>query len=514
MDHHPIKCTLMPIQRTLLLTLAFLASFVALSAQSPEAIVEYNKASKLFKAKQYAGAVKFYEKAIQLDSTFNDARRGLAESYDAQGNVGSAIVHYDKLTKFKPLDPTIWYSLGTLHYKSQDYVKARRAVKEALRLRPEYPTAKAAMKKIEEKLKNTPADVVNAEEVDKLAAKVNELGNENKNLAAQGEEAKRREEEMRMKVEASQNEIAKMTITQAKSRLALERQKHFLDSFAYVRTMDSIKLRQSEQEVQQAKDKDALQQSQRNFLLALAAIGILAALALLGRYLSSKKLNTTLAEKNKIIEAEKLRSDELLLNILPTTVAEELKTHQKAEARYYGNVTVMFTDFQGFSQKAGKMSPSMLVEYLDHCFRAFDEIIARHGLEKIKTIGDAYMCAGGLPVPDDTHAIRVTQAALEIQKFLATWKEERRRSGEVYFEARIGINSGPVVAGVVGAKKFAYDIWGDTVNIAARMESSGETGKVNISQSTYQLVKDQYKCTYRGKFPIKNIGEVDMYFID
>jgi class 3 adenylate cyclase len=217
-------------------------------------------------------------------------------------------------------------------------------------------------------------------------------------------------------------------------------------------------------------------------------------------------------QRNKIAK-EKQRSEELLLNILPGEVAEELKAKGSADAKQFDEISVMFTDFKGFTQIAEQMSPGELVAEIDVCFKAFDGIITRNGLEKIKTIGDSYMCAGGLPVPTADHAEKVVKAALEIQDFMEQHQLEREGKGKARFEARIGIHTGPVVAGIVGVKKFAYDIWGDTVNIASRMESSGEAGEVNISGSTYSLVKDKFMCQYRGKVEAKNKGEIDMYFV-
>jgi adenylate cyclase len=210
----------------------------------------------------------------------------------------------------------------------------------------------------------------------------------------------------------------------------------------------------------------------------------------------------------------KKRSDELLLNILPSEVAEELKAKGSAAAKQFDDVTVMFTDFKNFTQISEKLSPTELVNEIHTCFKAFDNIITKHNIEKIKTIGDAYMCAGGLPVANTTNATDVVNAALEIQKFMQEHLQQRKSEGKEPFEIRIGIHTGPVVAGIVGVKKFAYDIWGDTVNIASRMESSGEGGKVNISGSTYELVKDKFKCKHRGKIQAKNKGEIDMYFVE
>ncbi len=222
-------------------------------------------------------------------------------------------------------------------------------------------------------------------------------------------------------------------------------------------------------------------------------------------------------QRNRIAKEMEV-SDKLLLNILPSEVAIELKEKGYADAKHFDEVTVMFTDFKGFTQIAETLSAVELVAEIDNCFKAFDEITSRYNIEKIKTIGDAYMCAGGLPVTNKTNAVDVVKAAIEIRNFMEQHQSEILKPK---FEIRIGIHTGPVVAGIVGVKKFAYDIWGDTVNIAARMESSGEAGKVNISGSTYELVKDltegkpsTFKFEYRGKVLAKNKGEIDMYFVE
>lgn len=220
-----------------------------------------------------------------------------------------------------------------------------------------------------------------------------------------------------------------------------------------------------------------------------------------------------LSQRNRI-RKEKQRSDELLLNILPEETAEELKATGTAKAKSFDSVTVLFTDFKNFTLAAEKLSPEELVKEINHCYSEFDKIVTRLRIEKIKTIGDAYMCAGGLPVNNETHPEDVVQAGLEFQQFIAQNKKERSEKGLPFFELRCGIHTGPVVAGIVGIKKFAYDIWGDTVNTASRMESSGEIGKVNISGATYELVKDKFKCSYRGKILAKNKGEIDMYFVE
>lgn len=220
-----------------------------------------------------------------------------------------------------------------------------------------------------------------------------------------------------------------------------------------------------------------------------------------------------LMQRNKIMN-EKRRSDELLLNILPDEVANEMKQFGRSLPKTFSMVTVMFTDFKDFTQVSQSISAELLVAELDYCFSAFDKMLQNYKIEKIKTVGDAYLCASGLPVSSYTHASDMVNLALEMRNFMLDRKKENEAKGEITFEMRIGIHTGPVVAGIVGVKKYAYDIWGDTVNLAARMEQNSEAGKVNISGSTYDLVKDKFSCTHRGKIHAKNKGEIDMYFVE
>lgn len=218
-------------------------------------------------------------------------------------------------------------------------------------------------------------------------------------------------------------------------------------------------------------------------------------------------------KQKKLLEEEKEKTEKLLLNILPREMADELKNKGKAKARNYRSATVMFTDFKGFTNLAEEYTPQDLVAELDSYFITFDEIVNKYNVEKIKTIGDAYMAAGGVPIRNKSNAIDTTLAALEIQRAMRELKIAKEKLGEKAWEIRIGIHSGDLIAGVVGIKRFAYDIWGDTVNVAAHMESSGEVGKVNVSETTYEAIAEFFETEYRGKVNAKNKGDIDMYFV-
>jgi class 3 adenylate cyclase len=234
------------------------------------------------------------------------------------------------------------------------------------------------------------------------------------------------------------------------------------------------------------------------------------------RVRSLKAQKKVLEEKVELrtheLSEEKDRSESLLLNILPADVAEELKQKGESHARQFDHVSVLFTDFVNFTRISEKLTPKELIAEIHYCFTNFDKIIERNGMEKIKTIGDAYLAVCGLPNPDEQHAKKTVSAAKEILQFM---NSRRTAIGlqEGLKDIRIGIHSGSLVAGIVGVKKFAYDIWGDAVNTAARMEQSGETGKINVSGATYELIKNDFLCQYRGKIKAKNKGEIDMYFI-
>ena len=229
-----------------------------------------------------------------------------------------------------------------------------------------------------------------------------------------------------------------------------------------------------------------------------------------------EETNKLLEEMNRLyseLELERRKTDKLLLNILPQKIANELKETGKVKPVHYESASVLFTDFQGFTQLSEQLSPEELVDELDYCFSYFDLVSEVYNLEKLKTIGDSYMAVAGIPIANATHAIDAVLAALQMQSFLTWRKAEKAQNKQPYWDIRIGIHSGSLLAGVIGRKKFTYDVWGDTVNTASRMESSGVAGGINISQVTFELIKDFFDCQYRGKIAAKNKGYIDMYLV-
>jgi class 3 adenylate cyclase len=353
-----------------------------------------------------------------------------------------------------------------------------------------------------------------------LKSQLAQLSGQNQNIATTYEEQLRQVEE-KTKEQLNQQEAKISGLSQEKQSIdsSYRYATRKLEYLSKEQMIDSVVLAQQEREIQTQKTLIAEKElekeksdSLRNLLaLVLAFMGVIAVL-FYARYRAKRKTANELQQKNKLVEAEQQRSNTLLLNILPPAIAEELKARNKVAARKYDQATVMFIDFKGFTHVAEQLSPEMLVEELDFCFSNFDRIIGQYRIEKIKTIGDAYMCASGLSdmnaSPSD-----IVKAALEIQDFMLALKAERLNRGMPYFEARVGIHVGPVVAGVVGAKKFAYDIWGDTVNIAARMEEACEPGHVNVSEAAHWLAKYEFEWQYRGKVAAKNKGMMDMYYV-
>ena len=276
---------------------------------------------------------------------------------------------------------------------------------------------------------------------------------------------------------------------------------------------ETEKKERDNQELRAANLEAALRQAKlqrtRNIYLS---IGIMVLISAIGLWSRLRYVHRSRAA----IQKEKDISEGLLHNILPEEVAAELKQKGYADVKEFEVATILFSDFRGFTSMSEKLTAAELVAESDHCFKGFDAIMEKYRIEKIKTIGDAYMAAGGLPVPAHGQPIDVVNAALDMQDFMSVYKAQRQAEGRLFFEMRLGLHTGPVIAGIVGVKKFAYDIWGDTVNTASRMESSGATGRVNISRATYDLIKDAPGLTFtpRGQVEAKGKGEMEMWFAE
>ena len=279
--------------------------------------------------------------------------------------------------------------------------------------------------------------------------------------------------------------------------------------FSKIMLQDSIVKSEEARRVEQVHNEE-LRHEERSRNIAFSLGGLLLILAA-GLYARVRYIR----KSRSILQIEKDRSESLLLNILPEEIAQELKEKGKADARDFDLVSILFTDFKGFTAASAKLSAQDLVSEINVCFEAFDGIMGKYNIEKIKTIGDAYMAAGGLPVPTNDSVKKTVLAALEMQEFISKRKVQNDADDKPAFEMRVGVHTGPVVAGIVGVKKFQYDIWGDTVNTASRMESNGEVDKVNISQATYELLKlePEFAFESRGKIEVKGKGEMEMWFV-
>ncbi len=347
-----------------------------------------------------------------------------------------------------------------------------------------------------------------------LRLEMEQVDADNSQLAAKQRQLLKVNQERESQISEKEKELVDIAKQKEKAERTAEKRAEEIDKLSEAAAKEELAKKELENDLMQAQLIAKESENLRNLSIATAGGVFLLALLFYSRYRAKRRANVSLEEKNKIIEEERQRSDELLLNILPQPIAEELKESGKARARHFDEATVLFTDFKNFTRISELLSPEELVEELDKCFKAFDFIIGQYeDIEKIKTIGDAYMCASGLTdrrvMPNS-----IVKAALEMQLFLEEQKQERMRIGKPYFEARIGIHTGPVVAGVVGVKKFAYDIWGDTVNTASRVESNSAPGRVNISETTYNLVRYKFECEYRGKVEAKNKGQIDMYYVN
>ena len=425
----------------------------------------------------FAKAISYYEKAIKnLGNTPNTAfaYNGIGKIYEKQNNYAEALRYHTKALQIAEQlgsKPNIIKSLGGLgdtYFKKQNYSTALSLYQQATSIAEEINSV--------QDLKDLYLGLA------KTYSQISDYKNAFKNQTLYA---------------GIKDTIYNIATDKKLGRLTFE--------FDLEKKEGEIKLLTKDKDLQAVKIKR--QKFAKNAFMIGLFLAFTIALLIFRNYLNKVKTH-------KILDKQKNEIENLLLNILPKEVAHELQMTGHATPRQYESVSVMFTDFQAFTVIADNMSPDELVAELDACFIAFDGIIEKYKLEKIKTIGDSYMCAGGIPVRDDNHILNMVKAGLEIQQYVADHNSSRIQRGLRPWGVRIGIHVGPVIAGVVGKKKYAYDIWGSTVNIASRMESNGEPGRVNVSNAVFEVIKDQYACSYRGKVSAKNIGEIDMYFIE
>ena len=430
----------------------------------PNNLISPDKKINLNKSIEYSNKSVILSEEVGDIEQLKIAYKNLYTSQKMSGNVKDALATYGKMMKLKhaALDPR---KAKEIEQKQLEYEYGKR--EDSMRAQQ-----KIAEEKIieQQQLLQTTNKTLSATEKDK----------EKTQLALQ-------QTQTDLTQEKSNSEEKEKKLTLAEEESALQ----------------AVKLQLQKNELQM-KDSELDMHTKERYFYILGLIGLMSFSLLAYRsYRLQKRYNSALIK-------EKKRSEGLLLNILPFEVAEELMEKGFAEAKHFDNVTVLFTDFICFTSAAEIMHPKQLVGELHMCFKAFDEILAKYNIEKIKTIGDAYLAVSGLPAPNPDHAADVVAAAIEIRDFM---QQRKLQLGDNTFSVRLGINSGSVVAGIVGVTKYAYDIWGDAVNIAARMEQCSDDGKINISESTYKLIKDKYKCEHRGKIEAKNKGHVDMYYL-
>ncbi|NBC08441.1 MAG: hypothetical protein GVY26_14700 [Bacteroidetes bacterium] len=534
--------------KKLFLLLCLLAPFFSFGQQSIEELKKELENAKDSKERMYLNfelgkaylrvddetSIEYAKKAHRLARDRGNPRMGaqaaflVGRGYERDRNERNADVWYRtalaNAKKAQDLDLIVKsvQRRGRLAEKDRDYRDAYQIYEDAFKFFSQKGTS---VSDLESKFERQKAMLAQErarlqKEIERLESERDELTSDRNRLQQQQEQLVQEKQQVEQEVSKKEERLA--DVSEAKERadsLAALKQKEVksltrekLEQQTVLKTKEA-ELSQASLEAEKSRRLAERNKAQRDQLLILAASGVLLTLLLLILFLVSRRSRRKLKDKNKIIQQEQERSNELLLNILPKTIAEELKEYGKAKPRKYKETTVLFSDFKNFSKISEQLSPEELVEDLDKAFKAFDFIISQYeDIEKIKTIGDAYMCASGL---SDRRVMpnNIIRAALEMQQFLDEQKQEKIRLGKPYFEARIGIHTGPVVAGVVGVNKFAYDIWGDTVNIASRVETNGQEGRVNISEATYNLVRYKFDCEYRGKVQAKNKGLIDMYFV-
>lgn len=500
--------------------------------------IEYlQKASKLLEEQGNRGALAALKHLIASIYLSNrDAQHALEYNTEAM-QLAEATQQPDLLAKTHRTAADIYYQL-------YEYEKAYHAYREYLRLNDELRRQEQErQQRLEQQrsLLNAAENQIkyllirqNIRELELQNARYEQdrLRLQNENLELERQRQEKEVELLLAQRETDRVRLREQTLLALKARNELQLAAQRLDTekkertIALLKQQEQIALAQRQADsarMEQLRLDQAFQQREqasfRRFVYTVGGLGLLLLALLTMGWFLARQASRRLSAKNQEIERQKAqieeerrKSDQLLLNILPAEVAHELRIQGRATPRLYFSATVLFTDFLNFTSLSEKLTPEQLIDELNDCFLGFDEICERHGLEKIKTIGDAYMCAGGLPVPNDTHPVDAVSAALEMM----TWLEQRNQTNPkaIFREMRVGIHTGPVIAGVIGKNKFAYDIWGDAVNLASRLEMLGEPGRINISGATYDAIRHCFRCTYRGKKAVHNKGLVDMYFVE
>lgn len=474
------------------------------------------------KTGDYTNAMKYFKRAYNLHLKTKD-KEGIARSLNSIGYIYTEIEQYEKAnenlnksyqiakkTNNKQILTEVLLNMGALYYKKKEYHKAllnyNHSLKYAIQINSlQYETeSKVAtgnthnrLGKYSKAIEFCADGLKMAEKLGSISAKkeacnclydaFKSTGNSKLALAYY--------EKSNFFQDSLQSEET------ANKMMDMEFQnKKLLDSITYVKKSHLVQLKHTAEVEQKEK--------QRNIIIISLVFILVFAVALWSRLNFVKKAK-------KYLQFEKDRSEKLLLNILPEEIAQELKEKGSVNARDFNLASILFTDFKSFTQTAEKMTPQDLVAEINVYFKAFDLIAEEYSIEKIKTIGDAYMAAGGIPTPDKSSLLNIVLAGLEMQEFVTRRKRENLILNKPCFEMRLGIHAGPIIAGIVGIKKFQYDVWGDTVNTASRLESNGMVGKVNISESLYNHIKDNdlFTFEYRGKIHAKGKGEINMYFV-
>lgn len=503
-----------------------LKRLVNLSQNTPQQVKILNTLSKAHKAKDTRFALRYAEKAAMIAQMIND-REGLGDAY---ANIGQA----HAFLADEQNDPTDGYEKAAGYFRQSFDIYDKLYGEGKLNRNKMLRFLEGGVITVYRDL----ADIYYSEKrnyknaSDKYRVLFNRFGEYSSEIKDENIESTRtklqnqqlKQELLEKRQQALKTELRIKKFEKEKDSLALLEQKRKTENAKRKQALQALRSKyeknQKERELAANRLKlseQAAKIKQSELLTTSFIIGFVLVFVIIGvlfySYRRQKKVNQIISRQQKEIVQEKERSEILLLNILPRQVADELKESGKASIRQYEMVSVLFTDFKGFTSIAEKITPVELVRELESCFLKFDEIIEKYNIEKIKTIGDAYMAAGGIPTANQTNPLDVILAGLEMQHFMNDLKARKQAIGQPYWELRLGINTGKLIAGVIGKKKFAYDVWGDTVNTASRMESSGEVGKVNISGKTFELVKDFFECKHRGKVAAKGKGEIDMYFV-